>query len=198
MSKAVKTSKPGTVRIIAGIWRGRKIEVPPGEAIRPTSDRVREALFNRLVHGIVDTGFRLQSARVVDVFAGTGALGLEALSRGAAFTTFVERDPDTTAFMRRNITKLGAEDRVSVLAADGAHLPRAAGACDLALVDPPYGENLSAQALKGLMTQGWLKPGAVVSLETGANEDVPEVDNMKLLDRRAYGRAAISIFQHTS
>jgi 16S rRNA (guanine966-N2)-methyltransferase len=196
VSKAERKPKAGRVRIVAGIWRGRTIEVPPGEFVRPTSDRVREALFNKLLHGFTDTGFRLQGARVVDVFAGTGALGLEALSRGAAFTTFIERDPDTTALIRRNVTKLGADDHVSVLNADGAHLPRAANACDLALVDPPYGENLSAQALTGLIAQNWLKPGALVSLETGAIEDVPEMSDMQLLDRRTYGRAAISIYRH--
>ncbi len=164
--------------------------------MRPTSDRVREALFNRLVHGFAETDFRLQGARVVDVFAGTGALGLEALSRGAAYATFIERDPDTAALIRRNIAKLGADDRATVLTADGAHLPRAAGACDLALIDPPYGENLAAQTLDGLSVQGWLKAGALVSVETDAAEIISDVKAMAELDRRTYGRAAITIFQY--
>ncbi len=197
MSKpARKNPKPGSVRIIAGVWRGRTIEVPPGDSVRPTSDRVREALFNRLVHGFTDTDFRLPGARVVDVFAGTGALGLEALSRGAAYATFVERDPDTAALIRRNIAKLGAEDRATVLTADGAHLPRAAGACDLALLDPPYGESLAAQSLTGLAVHGWLKAGALISVETDAAEVISDVKGMTEIDRRTYGRAAITIFQY--
>ena len=188
--------KPSAVRIVAGVWRGRTIEVPPGEAVRPTSDRAREALFNRLVHGFAGAGFRLHGARVVDVFAGTGALGLEAISRGAAYATFVERDPDIAALIRRNVAKLGAEDKTTVLTADGAHLPRAAGVCNLALLDPPYGEGLGAQALTGLAAQGWLKPDALVSVETGTTEDGPDVDKFRRLDRRAYGRAAVFIFQY--
>jgi 16S rRNA (guanine966-N2)-methyltransferase len=192
----LKKPKPGAVRIVAGTWRRRTIEVPPGEAVRPTSDRVREALFNSLIHGFGESDFRLHGARVVDVFAGTGALGLEALSRGAAFATFVEGDPATAALIRRNIAKLGAYDRATVLVADGAYLPRATSACDLALVDPPYGKIFGTQALSGLASQGWLKPGALVSLETESVESVSETSGMTLLDRRAYGRAAISIFQH--
>jgi 16S rRNA (guanine966-N2)-methyltransferase len=193
---ATRNPRSGALRIVAGIWRGRTIEVPLGEAVRPTSDRVREALFNRLVHGFSGADFRLHGARVVDVFAGTGALGLEALSRGAAYTTFVERDPDAVSLIRRNLAKLGANDRATVMIADGAYLPRASSACDLALVDPPYGEGLSAPALTGLAAQGWLRPGALVSVETDTTEDVPEVDKVKRLDCRIYGRAAISIFQH--
>lgn len=192
-----KKLKPGAVRIIAGTWRGRTIKVPPGEDVRPTSDRVREALFNRLVHGVTDTGFRLPGAKIVDVFAGTGALGLEALSRGAAFATFIERDPEIAALIHRNITKLGADDRAAVMIADGAHLPRAAGPYDLALVDPPYGEDLGARALAGLASLNWLKPGALVSLETGSAENVRELNGISLLDRRTYGRTAVSIFQFT-
>ncbi len=191
------TQKLGSVRIIAGTWRGRTIDVPAGEAVRPTSDRVREALFNRLVHGFSETGFRLPGAKVVDVFAGTGALGLEALSRGAAHATFIEQNLDIAKLLRRNVEKLGAEDKVTILSADGAHLPRAANAHDLALIDPPYGDDLSTQALHGLTVNEWLRNGALVSLETGSDEIIPKNESLELLDRRAYGRSSISIFQFT-
>ncbi len=186
--------KAGSLRIIAGAWRGRAIEVPAGDAIRPTSDRVREALFNKLAHAF--DGFRLPGARVVDVFAGTGALGLEALSRGAAQAVLLDRNPEAINLIKRNAAKLGAEDRALIMNADGAHLPRAALACDLAFLDPPYGENLVTPALAGLALQGWLNPGAVVSVETDASEPAPEAQGYTLLDRRAYGRTAITILQY--
>ncbi len=186
-------ARPGSLRIIAGAWRRRNIEGPLGDAIRPTADRVREALFNRLMHGFSDRGFRLQGARVADVFAGTGALGLEALSRGAAQATFIERDLQAVELIRRNIAKLGAEDRAIVVSAEAAALPRAHAPCDLALLDPPYGEGLAAPALLSLAHQGWLKPGALVSVETAADEPMPEITEYAILDRHTYGRAAIAI-----
>ena len=165
--------------------------------MRPTSDRVREALFNRLIHGFANTAFRLPNAKAIDVFAGTGALGLEALSRGANHTTFIEHDLETTNLLRRNIEKLGAEDKTTILTADGTHLPQATNPCDLALVDPPYGENLAAPALRCLIANGWLNEGALVVLETGSDEAPAEIENLTLLDRRAYGRSSISVFQYT-
>ncbi len=185
--------KPGSVRLIAGAWRGRSIEAPAGDIVRPTADRVREALFNRLAHAFED--FDLRGARVVDVFAGTGALGLEALSRGAAQAYLLDRNPAVITLLKRNVAKLGAEDRAVVMNADGAHLPRAAAACDLAFLDPPYGEGLVVPALQGLSRQGWLKPYALVSVETDAGEIEPAAEGFQLLDRRAYGRVAISVLR---
>ncbi len=187
--------KPNRLRIIGGVWRGRLIEAPVGDAIRPTTDRVRESLFNRLMHGGAGSGVGVKGARVVDVFAGTGAMGLEALSRGAAHVTFVERDPGALALIRRNVAALGAEDRSTVVSADAAHLPRAAFAHDLALLDPPYGENLGEPALLGLARQGWLTPGALAAVETDAGEPVPAAAGFTLLDRRAYGRVAVALLQ---
>lgn len=187
--------KPGSLRIIAGAWRGRSIEVPPGNAVRPTSDRVREALFNRLAHAFADIGFQLPGAEVVDVFAGTGALGLEALSRGAAQVTFLDRNPESIALLKRNVAKLGAEDKAVIMNADGANLPLAATACDLAFLDPPYGEGLAGPALAGLARQGWLKPGALVTVETDAAEPEPTDTHFSLLDRRTYGRVALTFLK---
>jgi 16S rRNA (guanine966-N2)-methyltransferase len=184
------------VRIITGAWRGRSIEVPAGLTVRPTADRVREALFNRLAHAFADTGFQLAGAEIVDIFAGTGALGLEALSRGAAQCTFIDRNPESIALLKRNVAKLGAEDRAVVMNADGAHLPRAAAPCDLAFLDPPYGEGLVIPALQGLDRQGWLKPGGLVAVETDAGEPEPTAENFTLVDRRAYGRVAVSFLSY--
>lgn len=187
--------KPNRLRIIGGVWRGRLIEAPADEAIRPTTDRVRESLFNRLMHGGAGSGVDLKGARVADIFAGTGAMGLEALSRGAAHVTFVERDPAALALIRRNIAAVGAEDRTTVISADAAHLPCASTAHDMALLDPPYGETLGEPALAGLARQGWLRPGALVSIETDAGEPIPAADGFTLLDRRAYGRIAVTLLQ---
>ncbi len=184
---------PGALRIIAGAWRGRKLAVPPGLSVRPTSDRVREAIFNRLAHAFED--FRLQGARVVDVFAGTGALGLEALSRGASHAVFLDRNPESIALILRNVAAVKAEDRATIMNADGAHLPRAAVACDLAFLDPPYHEGLIAPALSGLARQGWLKPGALVTAESDETEEVVGEMGYTILDRRTYGRVAITILK---
>ena len=192
----LKAGKPGSLRIIAGAWRGRSIETPPGDIVRPTSDRVREALFNRLAHAFED--FRLPGARVLDVFAGTGALGLEALSRGAAQAVFLDRNPEVIALIKRNVAKLDCDDRAVIMNADGAHPPRAAVQCDLAFLDPPYGEGLVTPALDGLLLQGWLKPSALVTVETDASEAAPEAHGYTLVDRRPYGRVAVSILRLNS
>lgn len=184
--------KAGKLRIIAGAWRGRSIAAPDGDDVRPTAERVREALFNRLAHSFADQDFHLHGARVLDVFAGTGALGLEALSRGASHTTFLERDLAPLALIKRNVAKMGAEDRAVVLSMDATNLPRAAGPHDLALIDPPYGKDLAAPMLASLGRQAWLRPGALVSVETGADESLPAVEYFTVLDRRTYGRAAIT------
>lgn len=191
--------KAGKLRIIGGVWRGRSIAVPP-EGVRPTSDRAREAVFNRLIHGFSDYGFRLPGAVVADVFAGSGAMGLEALSRGAAGVTFIERDSATAALIKRTIETLGADDRAAVLGADATALPRAARPCDLVLLDPPYEENVTTAALASLARQGWLKPGALIVAETGDGAPPVAAEGFSLIDRRDYGRAVMTflLFQPTT
>ncbi|MGZ5795257.1 MAG: 16S rRNA (guanine(966)-N(2))-methyltransferase RsmD [Croceibacterium sp.] len=186
------------LRIIGGAWRGRLIAAGETQDIRPTSDRAREALFNRLLHGFADQGFRLQGARMADVFAGTGALGLEALSRGAAHVTFIERDPAAAALIRQNIATLGAEDRAFVLGADATTVPRAAEPCDLIVADPPYAENVAGAALAALARQHWLKPGALAAIETEASAPALTVAGFTTLDRRDYGRAAFTFLVFTA
>lgn len=184
----------GKLRILGGLWRGRVIAAPEDREVRPTAQRTRESLFNRLLHSFDDRAFTLAGASVVDVCAGSGALGLEALSRGAAHATFIEHAPTALALLERNIATLGAEDRTRILRADARSLPRGTP-CDLALIDPPYGAGLAGPILNGLRAQNWLRPGALVSVETDADEETPSADGYELIDRRATGRAAVAILQ---
>ena len=187
-----KPAQRGRLRIIAGVWRGRMIATLPDLTVRPTSDRAREALFNRLAHGFKDDGFELSGTTVVDICAGSGALGLEALSRGAAQATFIDQAMPALSLIRENIATLGAEDRATVISAVAQALPRASRPCDLALIDPPYDKGLATPILASLAAQGWLRPGAVVSVETGTDEGFDVPPGYALRDRRDYGRAAIT------
>jgi 16S rRNA (guanine966-N2)-methyltransferase len=177
------------------VWRGRAIAAPADSDVRPTAQRTRESLFNRLLHSFTSLDFRLANAHVVDVCAGSGALGLEALSRGAAHATFIEQAPAALALLERNIAALGAEDRTRILRADVRSLPRATKPCDLAMIDPPYGSGLVGPILAGLLAHHWLRDGALVTVETEADEEFPITDGYVLIDRRATGRAAISFLQ---
>ena len=152
------------MRIVAGRWRGRPLLAPPGDTTRPTADRVREALFSMLTSRLGS----FDELAVLDVFAGTGALGLEALSRGAARATFVEADRRAVDALRANIAKLGAEATVLPQRAEG--LGTATIAHHVALLDPPYGQDLAVPVLTRLAEKGWLAPHALVSVETGRDE----------------------------
>ena len=172
------------MRIIAGAWRGRPIEAPAGTSTRPTSDRAREALFSMLASRLGS----FEGLRVADLFAGSGALGLEALSRGAAHCSFVENDRQAVEALRRNLAKLGAGDRADLRAQSALHgVP---GPFDLVLVDPPYGSGLGPQALAAL--GGAVMPGAWASIETGARESVA-AEGFTLEAERIHGKAKISL-----
>src|SRR3954451_19924796 len=130
----------GRLRIVGGIHRGRRLVVPPGDSVRPTSDRAREALFNILWHGgFAAEGPPFAERPVLDAFAGTGAFGLEALSRGAASAVFIENGREALAALRHNVAALGEEDRTQIIAGDATRPARAAFACAAAFLDPPYG-----------------------------------------------------------
>lgn len=187
----------GWLRIIGGVWRGRKIPVLATEAMRPTNERAREAIFNRLMHAEETLGVRLRSARVADIFAGTGALGLEALSRGAGSAVFVERDRATCKALEQTLSTLGADDRADVLNADATSLPSSTAPCDIVLLDPPYAANLVEPTLASLSTRGWLKPGAVLVLETDADTPLALPAGFTLIDQRHYGRAHIAFLKHS-
>ena len=183
------------MRIVAGAWRGRTLTAPPGAATRPTADRVRQALFDMLWHAPWAGRAQLEGARVLDAFAGTGALGLEALSRGAAFATFIERDRAALAALGANIAACRAEAVSRVLAADATR-PPPGGACDLAFLDPPYGEALVPRAVAALAAAGWLAPDALIVAELGRAEAVPPLG--AVLAERAHGAARLVIWRAAS
>ena len=183
------------MRIVGGRNRGRALEAPPGAGVRPTSDRAREALFNILGHGQFATPFR--DRPVLDAFAGTGALGLEALSRGAARAVFIENDRAALAVLRRNVAALDEAPRVEILAADATHPPKARESVAIAFLDPPYRSALAAPALEALAGAGWLELGALATVELAAKEDFPPPPGFELLDERRYGAARVLILRRT-
>jgi 16S rRNA (guanine966-N2)-methyltransferase len=175
------------MRIVAGRFRGRPIATPSHEGLRPTSDRVREAVFNILGHGMPD--FSLTGARIIDLFAGTGALGLEALSRGAAYCLFIDTDTESRALIRRNVEAFGLTGESKIFRRDATDLG-SAGPRDvvtLAFLDPPYDQGLADIALASLTGGGWLAPGAVVVIEERAGNVVTLPVGLTEADRRSYG-----------
>jgi 16S rRNA (guanine966-N2)-methyltransferase len=156
------------VRIVAGEWRGRKLEAPEGHSTRPTSDRVRETLFSMLVSRIGT----FEGLRIADLYAGSGALGLEALSRGAAFACFVDRDPSAIAAARRNSEAMGAGAKAKLLARSVEQLPAAEEPFDLLFADPPYAPQSGSAALGHILRAGWAGPGSWITIETSRGEKV--------------------------
>jgi 16S rRNA (guanine966-N2)-methyltransferase len=177
------------MRVIAGKHRGRKLAAPEGGEVRPTAARAREALFDILMHGRLSDGPAYEDAIVLDAFAGTGAFGLEALSRGARFVTFLEKDRAARAVLKENIATLGEAQHAAILTGDATRPPRATGPCSLAFLDPPYREDLAAPALAALGKSGWLAPEALVIVELAAREDFEVPEGFTLLDERRYGAA---------
>lgn len=181
------------MRIVAGSLRGRAIVAPDGQGTRPTSDRARQAIFNVLEHAA--WAEPLDGARVIDLYAGSGALGFEAISRGAAFALFVEIDDEARGAIRENADAYGVMGRTRVhrrSAIDLGVRPGSEGeAFDLAFLDPPYRKGLGEQTLMRLLEGNWLKPGAVVVFERGSDE--PEIDTpgYERLDARDYGAARV-------
>ncbi len=191
------------MRIVAGLYRGRALAAPPGLATRPTADRARQAVFNVLEHAAWSPG--LQGARVIDLFAGSGALGLEALSRGAGFCLFVETDaaargairdnlealaPDGALFGKSRIHRRDATDLGPKPAGDGA-------AFDIAFLDPPYARGLGERALASLAADGWLRAGAICIFERGAGEPDPAAPQFEALDARRYGAARVHVLKYS-
>ena len=177
------------MRIIAGEWRGRPIEAPAGLATRPTADRVRETLFSMLASRL--GGF--EDLRVADLFAGSGALGLEALSRGAASATFVESDSGATAAIRRNAAKLGASERALVLAGSALALPKSQP-FDLVFADPPYAPGSGSAVLRSILGAGWLGAGGWLSVETSRDDEVDGAE-LEIDTVRNIGRAKITLLR---
>jgi len=187
----------GWLRIVGGVWRGRKIAVPESDDLRPTNERARAAIFNRLMHAEETLGVRLRGAAVADLFAGSGALGLEALSRGAASAVFVEREGAACKALVKALQTLDAEDRAEVIHGDAVSLAPRRTPVDIVLMDPPYAQNLIAPTLGALKARGWVRAGTLIvaEIESGTALDVPE--GYRLIDRRTYGRAEIAFLAAT-
>lgn len=181
------------MRIVAGKFRGAGLDAPRGLATRPTSDRVRQAMFNVLEHGAPAVDF--EAARVLDLFAGTGALGLEALSRGAKFCLFVEEGAEARAAIRRNVESLALTGVTKIWRRDATKLGPAGNLppFDVTFLDPPYGRNLGERALEALVEGGWLAPEAVVVLEERADQTITLPATWTLLDERSHGDTKILI-----
>lgn len=185
------------MRIIAGECRGRTLLAPPGQVTRPTADRVRQALFDTLAHASWAGADRLRGAHVLDGFAGTGALGLEALSRGAASALFVEHDRAALRCLRDNVRGCGLQGRAMIRACDMLRLPPRGGAApaDLVFLDPPYNHDLPTRALSVLERGGWLHAGTLIVVETAAAEAAPVPAPRLLLERR-HGAACLYAWRH--
>jgi 16S rRNA (guanine966-N2)-methyltransferase len=173
------------VRIIAGEFKGRRLRSPAGQAIRPTSDRAREALFNILEHGAP----AIHGTRFLDLFCGTGAVGLEAHSRGAQEAVLVDNDNEALRLARANLERIGSPASVRLLARDATRLGPAPHPFDLIFLDPPYRSGLAGAALEGLRLDGWLGVDARVMLELAATEDLDLPHGYSLERERRYGSA---------
>ena len=182
------------MRIVGGRFRGARLETPKSQATRPTTDRLRERLFDILVHGHREA---LEETRVLDLFSGTGALGLEALSRGARFCLFVEDAAEARGVIRANVEHLGLTGATKIWRRDATDLGRCAPMepFDLAFLDPPYGKGLGDRALAAAKAGGWLKAGALVVLEETVSADVVPPEGWEEIDRRDQGDTRLHFFR---
>lgn len=182
------------MRIVGGRFRGRALKAPETRAVRPTSDRLRESIFDILAHRYSGA---LEGARVVDLFAGTGALGLEALSRGAETALFVDNGTEARALLRANIEALALGGVTRIWRSDATKLGRAPAGppFTLAFLDPPYDENLAGAALSELARGAWLAPGALVVVEEDGGAEIPTPEGLEPLERRDYGDTQIALFR---
>lgn len=179
-----------SLRIISGEWRGRKLQAPAGDTTRPTADRTRETLFSMLVSRLGS----FEGLAVADLFAGSGALGLEALSRGAASCVFAEQDPAAVRALRANIAALRAAGQCDVRAGSVLTLGPVKQPLDLILLDPPYHSGAGSVALDKLARLGWIGEGTWISLETAADEE-PKVKGLEMQAERKVGKARITLLR---
>ncbi len=197
LTQDTKNRPQNPMRIVSGKYKGRALIAPKGQATRPTSERTREALFNVLMHAAWAPA--LEGARVIDLFAGSGALGLEAVSRGADFCLFVETAHGARGAIRENIEAMGVQGHTRLYRRSAIALgdmPAGLRApFDIAFIDPPYGKGFVAPALEGLAEGGWLSEGAIAMVETAADETL-SLPGWQLLDDRRHGAARISFVTH--
>ena len=182
------------MRVVGGEFRGRAIAGPSDDRIRPTSDRLRQTIFDILAHAYGDP---VSGARVLDLFAGTGALGIEALSRGARYVLFVEEGVEGRSLIRRNVDALGLTGQTRVFRRNATGLGPIGSLApfDLAFADPPYGQGLGEQALASAVAGGWLSPGAMVVLEESATAGMGDVEGLTVADRRVVGDSQLVFLQ---
>lgn len=185
------------MRVIGGDLRGRALIVPQDAGVRPTSDRTREAVFNVLMHRFQGRGLQMVGATVLDAFAGSGALGIEALSRGAAEAVFMDIGPEARAVLTRNLKALGLQTRAKALAADATRPPPAAKAVDIAFLDPPYDAGLMAPALAALHAAGWLTEETLCVIERRSGSPLLLPEGYTVLDERRYGQAAVAFARYS-
>ena len=179
------------MRIVSGEWRGRKLVAPEGRQTRPTADRTRETLFSMLASRIGS----FDGLRVADLYAGSGALGLEALSRGAAHATFVENDRAALKAIDANVMALGAAARISMRAMSAAALPAAAEPFDLVLADPPYDPGSGSAVAAAVAGSGWLSPGGWMAVETHKGDAVTPPKGWEVVAERDVGRARLTLLR---
>jgi 16S rRNA (guanine966-N2)-methyltransferase len=184
------------MRVVGGRLRGRALQSPVSRDIRPTSERLRESIFDILTHRFPNV---IEGARVVDLFAGSGALAIEALSRGAAFALFVDNGAEARALLRGNVEALALGGVTRIWRADATRLGRAPAGdpFTLAFLDPPYDKGLAEPALAALV-DGWLAPGALVVIEDSAKAEVAAPPPLELVDERVYGETRVSFHIHTA
>lgn len=188
------------MHITGGTLRGRKLLSPEGREIRPSAARTREAAFNLLLHAPPPEGAAscIRGQRVADICCGSGLLGFEAISRGAARVTFVDASRESLDLARANARHLGVEDKVEFLQADASRLPAARLPYAAILADPPYREGMSEPLLRAIIAGGWLILGGYVSLETAAGEPLPSLPGLTLRREREYGAARLAVFLRES
>lgn len=180
------------MRVVGGALKGRRLATPKSDAIRPTTDRARESLFNILEHAYPGS---IEGSRVLDLFSGTGALGIEAISRGAAYCLFVEQDIAARALIRENVEALGLQGCTRIFRRDATHMGPIGTMQPFRLVfaDPPYGKGLGEKAVASLLAGGWLEKGALVVVEETASNPFQLPEGLTLLDRRIYASSSLSI-----
>jgi len=180
------------MRVVGGALKGRRLATPKSDAIRPTTDRARESLFNILEHAYPGS---IEGARVLDLFSGTGALGIEAISRGAAYCLFVEQDIAARALIRENVEALGLQGCTRIFRRDATHMGPIGTMQPFRLVfaDPPYGKGLGEKAVASLLAGGWLEKGVLVVVEETASNPFQLPEGLTLLDRRIYASSSLSI-----
>jgi 16S rRNA (guanine966-N2)-methyltransferase len=182
------------MRIIAGQFKGRKLIPPIGDAIRPTSDRTRESIFNLLMHGAY-AGDAIIGQHVVDLCCGTGAMGLEALSRGARIATFIDQDKHALELAKKNALHCGVANAAFFVQADATRLPTAREKATLVIIDAPYATPLLSPAYASLQRQGWLAPETLIVAEQSRDAAMPVLEGTQHIDSRQYGKAAVHLFR---